>query len=61
MNFIIAQHAQIQRRDQGSGIGLDPSIFEIVGFEMVKLCWTHPGLKLDPLCENCLDLRMQRR
>ena len=50
-------HARIQRGERG----LDPPlIFEIVGFEMVELCRTHPGQKLDPVRplptrENLMD------
>ena len=32
----------------GSRGGGGPSIFQGMGFKMVKLGWTQPGMKLDP-------------
>ena len=51
---VVLAHAQIKMW----GGGLDPSIFHCMGFEMVQLCPTDPGLKLDQTRENFRDPRM---
>ena len=46
------------RRGGDRGSRPHTSIFQVMGLKMVKLCQTHPGLKLDPSCENFLDPHM---